>query len=809
MKIGATQFFIGAAIVSLVLIAGCTNQSTSTSATGQTSLIVTVAKGLIFDATVSAYTLNDDGTKGSLIAGPIGSSPNGNVYMSLPQNSPPIILIESVGGFYRDEATNSTVQLSDTDVMSTVMTSNLTQASVTPFTNMATKLAINKIKKGTKTVDAVNFANRIVSQQYRIDIVNTPPVAANDPDSVLLGSREQREYGVLLAGLSQQANDLDVNPLDLENALVNDWSDGTLDGKENDKDIEMKDSTGKKVDVSASTGLERLQDGVDKFIKSDNDATNLKDFSIATKPVSADPKFYIDAPSSYVWVANSFNSYHLFSKGGKPPYTWTVKEGSAIPNGFTLGESGVLSGTAPALDRGTTSKITPPFTVVVTDSTGEIHEIEIRIIIRGQAPVITTSTVTCVENEKCNANIASATGGTKPYYFRFGSFRSSTPPFGMGLSFDGSVIGESTTAGTYVFEVCVVDSVGESDCKLARLIITQKDQPTTTGQGPATTNRVAKIKTRTLTINFAGTGTGGVALVTAESGAENAEICPGPAPCVFTYNESQIVGLGSKADEGSVFSDWAGGCVTTGSACKVTMDSDIQVTATFGKLRKYTLTVVKDGAGTGYVTNPPKFEISCGDDCSAELSFDDNDKSIGANLVSLVAKPDYGSTFDRWSGPCDFVNYKPTDIACLIRNMTKDETVHAKFDATTTTTTTTLPPVVEKISLTSKTCTPKTFKTSTGQYTNYELTATGTASGPVGDTITEYWITSIKCDSWGTLESKSNTDTTTYCKRRPGDPETTQWSMFQDADHSWSGRTVSVKRPGTSYSASTPEIKCK
>ena len=55
----------------------------------------------------------------------------------------------------------------------------------------------------------------------------------------------------------------------------------------------------------------------------------------------------------------------------------------------------------------------------------------------------------------------------------------------------------------------------------------------------------------------------------------------------------------------------------------------------------YTLTVTKDGNGSGTVTSVPP-GIDCGDSCSA--GFDYN------TVVTLSADPDTGSTFTGWSG---------------------------------------------------------------------------------------------------------------------------------------------------------------
>jgi hypothetical protein len=56
-----------------------------------------------------------------------------------------------------------------------------------------------------------------------------------------------------------------------------------------------------------------------------------------------------------------------------------------------------------------------------------------------------------------------------------------------------------------------------------------------------------------------------------------------------------------------------------------------------------TLTILKEGLGSGTVTSEPA-GISCGDACSASF--------LGATTVRLTAEPDLGSRFERWGYPC-------------------------------------------------------------------------------------------------------------------------------------------------------------
>jgi plastocyanin len=113
------------------------------------------------------------------------------------------------------------------------------------------------------------------------------------------------------------------------------------------------------------------------------------------------------------------------------------------------------------------------------------------------------------------------------------------------------------------------------------------------------------------------------------------------SPNTSDYPPGTKVTLTAKPASGYVFSNWGGDCAGISSTtCSLTMDSNKTVSATFIKASvNYTLTVNKSGSGT--ITSYPS-GINCGTDCS-------NTYTSGTS-VTLVAAPEAGSTFTRWSG---------------------------------------------------------------------------------------------------------------------------------------------------------------
>ncbi|MCX6775969.1 MAG: zinc ribbon domain-containing protein [Candidatus Micrarchaeota archaeon] len=445
-------------------------------------------EGPVKGATVKVYALNDDGTKGELLAGPAYSDEDGEADFNL-SKAPPYLLIESSGGSYQEvagvgsEAENISVDLSGSDVLQAVVPSNVTALVVTPFTHMATALAMNSMKKHVPMERAVQFANNAVGQQYSIrSIVGLLPVAAYDSDKVVTYTYRERQYGLLLAGLVQEARDMKVRPIDLTQGLAQDWSDGSMDGTDDGSPIMLNDTSGKPVMLppSAPAVLENLQKGIDKFIASPNDATHLQQFSISLKPVCADPNFYISVTTLPAWIDGESASFSLTVSGGNSPYAWSLKSGSALPDGFDLSSNGTLSG-AGALSPGTTGSISPPFTVRVSDSSSpsKICEMEMRINIIEKGPELETRTVTCEVGSDCRQSVVSqVTGGTPPYYYAGYSSDNGEYPLDLTLWLDGTLRGKPSTAGTYVLEACVVDLVGWEDCKDVTIIVNEKPEPT-------------------------------------------------------------------------------------------------------------------------------------------------------------------------------------------------------------------------------------------------------------------------------------------------------------------------------------------
>ncbi|MEM7797805.1 MAG: choice-of-anchor Q domain-containing protein [Chloroflexota bacterium] len=137
----------------------------------------------------------------------------------------------------------------------------------------------------------------------------------------------------------------------------------------------------------------------------------------------------------------------------------------------------------------------------------------------------------------------------------------------------------------------------------------------------------------TLTVAFAGVGTGSVSGLTADC----------TTACSEAYAVGSVITLSATADPPYTFGGWDGACSSFGSApCVLTLSESKQVSATFTS-NQYLLTTSLAGSGSGSVVSDPA-GINCGSDCS-EL-FD------SGTSVTLTPTPDVGSTFVGWGGSC-------------------------------------------------------------------------------------------------------------------------------------------------------------
>lgn len=139
----------------------------------------------------------------------------------------------------------------------------------------------------------------------------------------------------------------------------------------------------------------------------------------------------------------------LAATGGNPPYSFAVAQGSALPPGLSLSNTGVISGVPTVAGQF-------PVTFRVIDRFENSATRSLTMVIRAPAALsITTASLPGgTVGSSYNAALA-ASGGTPPYSW---SLASGGLPPGLTLNTGGQISGTPSVAGTFGFTVRVQDA---------------------------------------------------------------------------------------------------------------------------------------------------------------------------------------------------------------------------------------------------------------------------------------------------------------------------------------------------------------
>ncbi|NUQ36007.1 MAG: IPT/TIG domain-containing protein, partial [Planctomycetaceae bacterium] len=207
------------------------------------------------------------------------------------------VQVDVSGGTYIDEATGEEIAL-DRDLMTLLeeMPENETEIPITPLTTIAAELAMNA--DGGATVDNIRQAFNNVNAWMggAFDIATTIPRDLNDGDA--LATDAENDYALALAGFSQLAADLELDPDEFLDKAIADASDGLLDGKRDDEDVF----------VNPATLTAELAGAVIAFVESDKNphavqpvfdvVEKIGGFSDDLKPTKLPPIITLISPTS-------------------------------------------------------------------------------------------------------------------------------------------------------------------------------------------------------------------------------------------------------------------------------------------------------------------------------------------------------------------------------------------------------------------------------------------------------------------------------------------------------------------------------
>lgn len=218
-----------------------------------------VTKGPVASTTVVAY-----GIAGGQAGAQLGSATtdaNGNFGMSIGAYAGPLML-QASGGTYTDEATGTTMGMTQGDVMSVAIPGVAAGATtsgiqVTPVTAMAQ--AIARQMAGGMTDANIAAANTAMGSYFSVsDIVRVQPMNPLLPGSGAAASQDAQNYGMTLAAMSKyaQAQGMSYSSA-MVTALMNDAADGIMDGKAGSVPVTMGGMMGSTMLPSAAgtTGM--------------------------------------------------------------------------------------------------------------------------------------------------------------------------------------------------------------------------------------------------------------------------------------------------------------------------------------------------------------------------------------------------------------------------------------------------------------------------------------------------------------------------------------------------------------------------
>lgn len=222
----------------LLVVFGCNGENggvtspTVTREGGKTTIDGIVYKGPVNGGLVMAYAMNN-GTMGEQL-GSATTDPQGNFSMMVGGYSGPVMLSMS-GGTYMDEATGSMMTMAPSDMMTAVIPSvssggAVTGIQMTPLTSMAQSMAGGM--SGGMTVANIEAANKAMGDYFMVnDVLHTPPMNPNIPDSGARATRDMQNYGMSIAAMMENAKTLGMTSSSgMVTAMMNDASDGAMNG---------------------------------------------------------------------------------------------------------------------------------------------------------------------------------------------------------------------------------------------------------------------------------------------------------------------------------------------------------------------------------------------------------------------------------------------------------------------------------------------------------------------------------------------------------------------------------------------------
>lgn len=279
-----------------VATVGCTNSSFHTSNPSSTSssqkLSGMVSLGPVSNSSVSVHKVNSDGSRGEEVATTTTDS-NGKYQVDIPSDATTIEVV-ATGGSYKEESSGAEVSMHLEEVSALVdNVSTHTDVAVTVLTEIAANRSKELIEAGSSVSSAITTAQAEVQEATGVsDILESP---ADPTSSVTTTSSESAQYAVVLAGISELAQDKDATSIQITEALVEDFkNDGQFDGSDSGNPVALQNS------AQVLTGTEWSTDLPTKMTEFvNNTSTNVAGFTVQSIPTTV-PKPTNSAPTNNI-----------------------------------------------------------------------------------------------------------------------------------------------------------------------------------------------------------------------------------------------------------------------------------------------------------------------------------------------------------------------------------------------------------------------------------------------------------------------------------------------------------------------------
>lgn len=227
------------ALLAMLLVVGCGSDGGSPTGSGDPILVSgTVYKGAVDSAEVNIYSVGASGAN-TLIGGPFTTDANGAFSGEVPAGTSGWRLVVAEDGSYTDEATGAKVRIG-TYMMGMIEIGSTNSAAVTPYTHAAAVNATARIAAGESVQTAFETAHAEMTDAFGFDPTTIEPELEGTPIGGPARGANEQTYASLIAGVCQLIEDdaalsptFDAaDPWDLAFALMEDMSDGVLNGQD-------------------------------------------------------------------------------------------------------------------------------------------------------------------------------------------------------------------------------------------------------------------------------------------------------------------------------------------------------------------------------------------------------------------------------------------------------------------------------------------------------------------------------------------------------------------------------------------------